>query len=106
MQAQPGAYLYFLPLGGGVSKNGGAHRWSDPTNSFWCCVGSAVEAFGRLHHGVFWRRAPDADAAAGAPPAELFVLSLVVPAAVRWAARGVCAPSSPLSLLTLCHPPR
>ena len=81
---QPGALLYMLPLGGGVSKAGGNHKWSNgesraqlrsnpsharrcpPTRlpltlvccgaDFWCCMGSAIEAFTRLHHAVFLTR--------------------------------------------------
>ncbi len=46
---QLGAYLYMLPLGGGVSKSGGSKRWSNPASPFLCCMGSGIEAFGRRH---------------------------------------------------------
>ena len=77
--------VYMLPLGGGVSKAGGNHKWSNgesraqpPSNpsharrglptrppsepgvlrraDFWCCMGSGIEAFTRLHHAVFLTR--------------------------------------------------
>lgn len=40
-----GMVSYFLPLGGGGRKS-----WSTPTGSFWCCVGTLVEAHAR--HGT------------------------------------------------------
>ena len=72
---QPGAMLYMLPLGAGVRKGGGAHGYSNGENHFWCCMGSAIEAFTRLHASVFYRRprrrprAPNADGAHPLAPA-------------------------------------
>ena len=68
-----------LPLGGGVSKAGGAHGWSNTERHWWCCMGSAIEAFGRLHHATFWLLSE---------PEVLLVLQLV-PSVLRWEARGV-----------------
>lgn len=52
---QPGAMLYMLPLGAGVRKGGGNHGYSNGESHFWCCMGSAIEAFTRLHSSVFYR---------------------------------------------------
>ena len=81
---QPGAMLYMMPLGAGVRKGGGGHGYSHPENHFWCCMGSAIEAFTKLHSSVFFRRT-----AAGANSGlhELYVLQLI-PAELRWSEVG------------------
>ena len=70
----PGVLLYMLPLGGGVSKAGGGHKWSSPESHFWCCMGSAVEAFGRLAESVYWR----AGGGGGGAPRHLYLLQPTV----------------------------
>ena len=75
---QPGALIYMLPLGGGVSKAGGSHGWSNTYGHFWCCMGSAIEAFGRLNQAVFWLGGSS----------TLYVLQLV-PTTLKWEERGV-----------------
>ncbi|KAL1522852.1 hypothetical protein AB1Y20_017819 [Prymnesium parvum] len=81
---QPGAMVYMLPQGGGVSKAGGNHGFSRPLDHFWCCVGSGIEAFTRLQHGVFWRhtRLPS-----GQPP-HLVVLQPLISTELLWAEAG------------------
>ena len=90
--SQPGAVLYMMPLGGGVSKRGGAKGWSNTEHHFWCCMGSAAEAFGRLHHAVWWASPPPPPppppAAAAAATVSLYLLQLV-PSAVAWEEAGV-----------------
>lgn len=54
--SQPGAMLYMMPLGGGVRKGGGGHGYSNGEGHFWCCMGSGIEAFTKLHSSVFYRR--------------------------------------------------
>lgn len=49
-----GMVAYFLPLEGGAVKN-----WGTPTEDFWCCHGSLVQAHTRHSSHVFYR---DADA--------------------------------------------
>ena len=54
---EPGAYLYFMPLGTMVSKaspQAWRHAgWSTPYGDFWCCQGTGVEAFARLGETIF-----------------------------------------------------
>jgi hypothetical protein len=68
-----------FPMGGGVSKAGiprapQCHHWSAAEQHFWCCLGSGVEAFARLHALPFWAHGARA----------LLVLQFV-PAELRWA---------------------
>ena len=42
MSTLAGAMLYMLPLGGGVSKAGGNHKWSNGENHFWCGVAPSL----------------------------------------------------------------
>ena len=84
----PGAMLYFMPLGTGVSKRkpqSWRHTgWSTPFGDFWCCQGTGVEAFARLAEHIFMERragvapttALDDVAPATALP-ELFVLQVM-----------------------------
>lgn len=44
-----GMFAYFLPLG-----PGGAKAYSTPYDSFWCCMGTGVEAFARLTDGIYF----------------------------------------------------
>lgn len=37
---EPGAMIYMLPLGHGVSKGRSTHGWGTQFNSFWCCYGT------------------------------------------------------------------
>ena len=84
---EPGAMLYFMPLGSGVSKRkpqSWRHTgWSTPFGDFWCCQGTGIEAFARLAEHIFMEhRAVD-----NAPP-ELFVLQLI-PARLQWRRAGL-----------------
>ena len=95
---EPGAYLYFMPLGTGVSKaspQSWRHTgWSTPFGDWWCCQGTGVEAFARIASMVFLQRPRSASTAgtqqnaepAAAPAAdssplsgvpELYVLQLI-----------------------------
>lgn len=37
---EPGIMIYMLPLGTGVSKATGYHKWGSKFNDFWCCYGT------------------------------------------------------------------
>ena len=101
---EPGAYLYFLPLGTYVSKKAPqAWRhagWSTPYGDFWCCQGTGVEAFARLGEMIFMQSGARTEedrsqesgggssgASADEPPA-LYV-SQLVPSSVRWRQAGL-----------------
>ena len=76
---EPGAMLYFMPLGGGVSKRkpqSWRHTgWSTPHGDFWCCQGTGIEAFARLAEHVFMTSARRPAADSQRPP-ELYVLQV------------------------------
>jgi len=83
--SEPGAMLYFMPLGTGVSKRkpqSWRHSgWSTPFGDFWCCQGTGIEAFARLAEHIFVE-------GRGAAPPELFVLQLIA-ARLRWRRAGL-----------------
>lgn len=45
-----GMVTYFLPL-----RAGGAKRWGTPTDDFWCCHGTLVEAHAVHSRGIYYR---------------------------------------------------
>ncbi|KAI3500316.1 hypothetical protein L1887_36135 [Cichorium endivia] len=45
---EPGIMIYMLPLGTGVSKATGYHKWGSKLNDFWCCYGTGIESFSKL----------------------------------------------------------
>ena len=83
---KPGAMLYMMPLGSGVSKAGipdapQGHHWSDEEHHFWCCQGSGIEAFARLADSIYWRRDPKDGGTASSR--QLLILQLM-PSRLRW----------------------
>ncbi len=46
---QTGMMCYFMPL-----KQGTRKRFSSPTNSFWCCVGTGMENHARYGEAIYW----------------------------------------------------
>ena len=100
---EPGAYLYFLPLGTFVSKKAPqAWRhagWSTFAGDFWCCQGTGVEAFARLGETIFMQSqsrsqggsqggSESAGGAKSGPVPELYV-SQLVPSELRWTLGGM-----------------
>ena len=67
---EPGAMLYFYPLGSRVSKaapQAWRHAgWSTPYGDWWCCMGTGVEAFARIAELVFLQSASGSDGARSA----------------------------------------
>ncbi|OLT05193.1 hypothetical protein BJF90_19890 [Pseudonocardia sp. CNS-004] len=61
-----GMVSYFLPLNGGARKN-----WGSPTEDFWCCHGTLVQAHTRHSSLVFYQDASDAIVVAQYVPAVL-----------------------------------
>ncbi|KAL8233597.1 hypothetical protein R6Q59_019697 [Mikania micrantha] len=51
---EPGIMLYMLPLGPGMSKAAGFHKWGTPFDSFWCCYGTGIESFSKLGDSIFF----------------------------------------------------
>jgi DUF1680 family protein len=67
-QQHPGTGMvsYFLPLNGGARKT-----WGSPTEDFWCCHGTLVQAHTRHSSLVFYEDAADAVVVAQYVPAVL-----------------------------------
>jgi hypothetical protein len=68
---QTGMVTYFLPLGPGSKKT-----WGTPTDDFWCCHGSLVQAHSRNDRYIYY--ASDAD----------IVIAQYIPSEANWSANG------------------
>ncbi|KAK9058566.1 hypothetical protein SSX86_023408 [Deinandra increscens subsp. villosa] len=51
---EPGVMIYMLPLGPGMSKATGYHKWGTKFNSFWCCYGTGIESFSKLGDSIYF----------------------------------------------------
>ena len=69
-----GRFVYFMPLAPGVKRT-----YSEPENSFWCCVGSGMESHAKHADSIWWH-----DASAN----ELY-LNLYIPSQLDWPERGL-----------------
>ncbi len=67
-----GAFAYMVPL-----MSGTAREWSEPFDSFWCCVGTGMETHAKHGDSIFWEG-----------DGTLFV-NLFIPATLDWQARGL-----------------
>ena len=67
-----GMIAYFLPL-----QAGGHKRWGRPTEDFWCCHGTLVQAHARHAYGTYYA---DADG---------LVLTQYIPTELAWEHDGV-----------------
>ncbi|OMO60912.1 hypothetical protein COLO4_33681 [Corchorus olitorius] len=54
IQKGPGVYIYFFPLGRGVSKAISHWGWGKPFDAFWCCYGTASETFSKLGDSIYF----------------------------------------------------
>ncbi|XP_076939037.1 uncharacterized protein LOC143607488 [Bidens hawaiensis] len=54
---EPGIMIYMLPLGPGMSKATGFHKWGTPFNDFWCCYGTGIESFSKLGDSIYFEDA-------------------------------------------------
>lgn len=66
-----GAFTYMTPL-----MSGAAREYSEPIDSFWCCVGSGMESHAKHGDSIFWHGAD-----------TLFV-NLFIPSTLRWTERA------------------
>ena len=71
-RSSDGAFAYMVPL-----MSGAAREWSEPFDSFWCCVGTGMESHAKHGDSIFWHG-----------DGTLFV-NLFIPATLDWAARGM-----------------
>ena len=67
-----GMFTYFQPL-----KPGGFKLYSNPTNSFWCCVGTGMENHTKYAAAIY------------AHGAEALWVNLFIPSELRWTDKGV-----------------
>ncbi|KAJ0817469.1 putative six-hairpin glycosidase superfamily, beta-L-arabinofuranosidase, GH127 [Helianthus annuus] len=54
---EPGIMIYMLPLGPGMSKAFGFHKWGTPFDTFWCCYGTGIESFSKLGDSIYFEEA-------------------------------------------------
>ncbi len=66
-----GMFAYMVPL-----MSGAAREWSEPFESFWCCVGTGMESHAKHGDSIFWQ-----------DPGTLYV-NLYIPASLDWTERG------------------
>ena len=62
-----GAFAYMVPL-----MSGSAREWSEPFDSFWCCVGTGMESHAKHGDSIFWERA------------DALYVNLYIPATLDW----------------------
>src|SRR5690606_3155682 len=67
-----GSFAYMMPL-----SPGAARRWSTPTESFWCCVGTGMESHAKHADSIWWE-------SNGA-----VFLNLFIPSTLNWHERSV-----------------
>ena len=67
-----GAFAYMVPL-----MSGSAREWSEPFDSFWCCVGTGMESHAKHGDSIFWERA------------DALYVNLYIPATLDWDERGI-----------------
>jgi len=67
-----GQFVYFMPLAAGARR-----IYSDPEDSFWCCVGSGMESHAKHADSIFW-----------ADRSTLYV-NLYIPSELDWAEGGL-----------------
>lgn len=44
-----GRFAYFIPLAAGAAR-----AWSEPEDSFWCCVGTGMESHAKHADSIYW----------------------------------------------------
>jgi DUF1680 family protein len=67
-----GAFAYMVPL-----MSGSAREWSEPFDSFWCCVGTGMESHAKHGDSIFWEGA------------DALYVNLYIPATLHWDERGI-----------------
>jgi uncharacterized protein len=65
-----GMFAYMIPLISGAKR-----EWSQPFDSFWCCVGTGMESHAKHGDSIFWQ-----------DPGALYV-NLFIPAVLEWEER-------------------
>jgi DUF1680 family protein len=90
-----GMLVYFMPLGAGAKR-----IYSDPENSFWCCVGSGIESHAKHGDSIYWQ------------DGETLYVNLYIASSLEWKEGGLSLdldtrlPFSDTALLTMRRAPR
>lgn len=66
-----GMFAYMVPLMSGTHR-----EFSEPFESFWCCVGSGMESHSKHGESVWWESA------------DTLIANLYIPSTARWARHG------------------
>lgn len=66
-----GMFTYMTPLMSGTRRG-----FSQPFDSFWCCLGSGIESHSKHGESVWWRRGDD------------LIVNLYIPSTLTWRERG------------------
>ncbi|WP_191229233.1 glycoside hydrolase family 127 protein [Aurantiacibacter xanthus] len=67
-----GSFVYFMPLSSGARR-----YYSEPDNSFWCCVGTGMESHAKHMDSIYW-----ADG-------QTLYVNLYIPSQLDWDAQGI-----------------
>ena len=67
-----GRFVYFMPLAPGAART-----YSEPENSFWCCVGTGLESHAKHADSIYWH------------DAETLYVNLFIPSTLDWPERGL-----------------
>jgi DUF1680 family protein len=68
---ETGMVTYFLPMRSGSTK-----KWGTPTDDFWCCQGTLIQAHAAYPHHIFYE------------DGQALVLSQYIPCQLDWHANG------------------
>lgn len=66
-----GMFAYMVPL-----MSGAAREWSEPFDSFWCCVGTGMESHAKHGDSIWWH------------DATTLYVNLYIPSTLDWQERG------------------
>ncbi|WP_454886737.1 beta-L-arabinofuranosidase domain-containing protein [Sphingomonas oryzagri] len=66
-----GMFTYMTPLMSGIKRG-----WSEPTNDFWCCVGTGMESHAKHGDSIYWQGK------------DALLVNLFIPSRAHWAAKG------------------
>lgn len=66
-----GMFAYMVPLMSGTTR-----EWSEPFDSFWCCVGTGMESHSKHGDSIYWS------------DAQGLIVNLYIPSELEWADRN------------------
>jgi len=90
-----GRFVYFMPLSSGARR-----IYSDPEDSFWCCVGSGMESHAKHMDSIYWG------------DGRTLYINLYIPSRLDWVEQGIALtldtkmPHQGAATLTISSAPR